>query len=136
MNDKQEEKKSIDELFIDKDDFISVLESAIGVLSKIFKIEKSSGMVLFENFEGLTDKERILSLLVGKYIAAEKGIIEDCSLGVTDIARELGRPKTALSGPLKNLTTSGLVEKTNKRYKISRNRVKEIVRELSKKIGG
>ena len=40
------------------------------------------------------------ALLIGKFFAKKLDIIDDASLGVSEIANELGRPKTALSGRL------------------------------------
>lgn len=95
--------------------------------SGIFRIEKPSGRIIFQDFGALNDKQRILVLLIGKYFATMIGIIEDSSLGISQIAKELGRPKTALSGPVGDLVKEGFVEKTPERkYKITYHRIKDI----------
>jgi len=66
--------------------------------------------------------------LIGKYFAVKAGLsnVSD-SLSVSEIARELGRPKTALSGPLKELLTKGFIEKlTDRKYRIAYQRIQEI----------
>jgi DNA-binding IclR family transcriptional regulator len=67
--------------------------------------------------------------LIGKYFAAKLDVLkeDDSILGISEIADELGRPKTALSGPMGELQKKGFVEKlSNRKYKIAIHRISEI----------
>lgn len=104
-------------------DFEKLIEEA----SKHFKIEKPSGRILFQDFGSLSDKQRITVILLGKYFATRLNMIADSSLSISEIAKELGRPMTALSGGVKELVKQGYVEYLpTRRYRIAYHRIKEI----------
>lgn len=136
MNDSP--KNLFEKLFIDEQNVLMQLETQINLASEIFNIERPSGRILFKNFGNLSDPQRISALLVGKYFAVKAGLpnVSD-SLSVTEISKELGRPKTALSGPLKDLLLKGFIEKmSDKKYRIAYQRIQEIFDTiLIKKIG-
>ena len=61
---------------------------------------------------------------------ARLSIIKENSLGVTEMAKELGRPKTALSGPLKELLKKGYAEKLpNRKNVVAYHRINDIIKE-------
>ena len=122
-------------LLVDETTVHKQLEKQVDQASEIFSIERPSGKIFFKNFGDLTDRQRILALLVGKYFGKKAGLNIADSLSVTEIARELGRPKTALSGPLKELISKGFTEKhPDRRYRVAYNRLNEIFdEELTKR---
>lgn len=114
-------------LLVDEKDVVKELVSLVEKAKEIFVIERSSGKIIFKNFGELTDVQRICALLSGRYFASKLGISQDHSLGVTEIAKELGRPKTTLSGPMRDLVKKGyLVKLTNRKYAIAYHRIKDI----------
>jgi DNA-binding transcriptional ArsR family regulator len=118
-------------LLVDETTILKQLEKQVDQASQIFAIEKPSGKILFNNFGDLTDPQRIVALLVGKYFGNKAGLNVADSLSVTEIARELGRPKTSLSGPLKDLMSKGFIEKhPDRRYRVAYNRMNEIFTEI------
>lgn len=122
-----DEQEILKKLLVEEKDVIRDLASLVEKAKEIFVIEKSSGRVIFKDFGKLSDPQRISALLIGRYFAVKLGLLEDSSLGVSEIAGELGRPKTALSGPLKDLATKGYVEKlTNRKYVVAYHRIKDI----------
>lgn len=122
-----DEQEILKKLLVEEKDVIRDLASLVEKAKEIFVIEKPSGRVIFKEFGKLSDPQRISALLIGRYFAVKLGLLEDSSLGVSEIADELGRPKTALSGPLKDLGTKGFVEKlTNRKYVIAYHRIKDI----------
>jgi sugar-specific transcriptional regulator TrmB len=133
-----EENEILKKLVIDEKDAIKELEKLVEDASKIFKIERPTGRIIFQNFGALNDKQRILALLIGKYFAARIGILnKEPSLRISEIANELGRPRTALSGPLKSLVDEGFIEKLpGRRYKIAYHRVNDIFNRYFKKVSG
>ncbi len=122
-----DEQEILKKLLVDEKDVVKELVSLVEKAKEIFVIEKSSGKIIFKNFGELIDAQRICALLSGRYFASKLGILEDHSLGVTEIAKELGRPKTALSGPIKDLTKKGFViQLTTRKYAIAYHRIKDI----------
>lgn len=122
-----DEKEVLKKLLVDEEDIIKDLADLVQKAKDIFVIEKSTGRVVFKNFGKLSDPQRICALLVGRYFATKLELLKESSLGVSEIAQVLGRPKTALSGPLKDLVTKGFVEKlSNRKYIVAYNRIKDI----------
>lgn len=126
-----EENEILKRLVVEEKDITKVMEKLVDEASKHFRIEKPSGRIIFEDFGLLNDKQRIAIVLVGKYFAHRLKIIENPSLSISEIAKELGRPMTALSGNIKELVKNGYVEYLpGKKYRIAYHRIKEIFNEL------
>lgn len=128
MEKMSDEKEILKKLLVDENQVIKDLAVLVDKAKNVFVIEKNSGKVIFNEFGELTDPQRISALLIGKYFAEKLEVLEDSSLGISEIANELGRPKTALSGPMKDLIKKGYVEKlSNRKYVIAYHRIKEIL---------
>lgn len=122
-----DEQEILKKLLVDEKDMVKELVSLVERVKDIFVIEKSSGKIIFKNFGELTDVQRICALLSGRYFASKLGILEDHALGITEIAKELGRPKTTLSGPIRDLTKKGyVIQLTTRKYTIAYHRLKDI----------
>jgi len=122
-----EENQILRKLLVEERDVIKDLSVLVDRVSEIFRIEKPSGRIVFMNFGELSDPQRLASLLLGRYFANKLALVESNSLGISEIAEQLGRPKTALSGPLKELVTKGFVEKLpDRKYRIAYNRIRDI----------
>jgi hypothetical protein len=114
-------------LFIDETDTLKELEKLVDSASKVFRIERPSGRVVFRDFKNLTDKQRIAAYLSAKYFATKSQIITNYDFGIGDIAKELGRPATSLSGPIRQLVDEGFVESLpDKKYSIVYHRLTEV----------
>jgi len=114
-------------LIVDEKDTIKEMEKLVGQASKYFRIEKPSGRIIFQNFGALTDQQRICIILVGKYFANNLGFIKDCTLSISDIAKELGRPMTTLSKYMRSLASRGFIERLpGRKYRIAYHRISEI----------
>jgi predicted Rossmann fold nucleotide-binding protein DprA/Smf involved in DNA uptake len=130
-----EENEILKKLVIEEKDIMKELEKMVEEASKYFRIEKPSGRIIFQNFGSLNDKQRIAVVLLGKYFASkpELNIIKDPSLNISDIAKELGKPVTSLSGDIKELVTKGYVEYLpGKKYRVAYHRIKEIFDDVLK----
>lgn len=128
-----DERKVLNKLVVDKGQMIKDLDALVEQVKDVFLIENPGGRIIFQDFASLSDERRVLALLTGKYFAARLGITTDSSLGISEIAQELGRPMTSLSGPVGNLTTDGYVEKLPvRKYTIAYNRLRQIVPEILK----
>jgi len=122
-----DEKEILKELLVDEKDVIKDLAKLVVKAKDVFVIEKSSGKIIFKNYGSLKDTARILILLIGKFFAGKLDLIEDNSMGVSEIAVELGRPNKNISGRLSELIKKGYVEKlSNRKYTIAYHRIPEI----------
>lgn len=121
------ENEILNKLVVEEKDVTKEMEKLVVEAGKYFKIERPSGRILFQNFGALSDKQRISIILMGKYFAHKLGIIDNASMSISEVAHDLGRPMTALSGPMKELTTKGFVESLpGRKYRIAYHRINEI----------
>ena len=121
------ENEILNKLVVEEKDVTKEMEKLVVEAGKYFKIERPSGRILFQNFGVLSDKQRISVILMGKYFANKLGIIESASMSISEVAHDLGRPMTALSGPIKELVTKGFVESLpGRKYRIAYHRINEI----------
>jgi DNA-binding MarR family transcriptional regulator len=121
------ENEILNKLVVEEKDVTKEMEKLVEEATKYFKIERHSGRILFQDFGSLSDKQRISIIILGKYFANKLGIINNASMSISEIANDLGRPMTALSGPIKELVTKGFVESLPARkYRIAYHRINEI----------
>jgi len=124
-------KEALEKLVVDKNEMKKNLDQLVDKALKIFRIKKEDGRIIFQNFAALKDSEKICTVLVGKYFASELNLISDNSLSISQIAKEIGKPITSLSKPIKELVKSGLIEwLPTRKYRISYHRIDEILDNL------
>lgn len=126
-----DESEILKKLIVEEKDITREMEKLIDECSKYFQIEKPSGRILFKDFGSLSDKQRIAIVLLGKYFANRSRIIENPSLSISEIANELGRPMTTLSGNMRELVTKGYVEYLpGRKYRVAYHRIKDIIDDI------
>jgi hypothetical protein len=126
-----EEREVLRKLVVDEREVIKSLADLVERAKSVFSIAAPSGKIIFQNFGELSDEKRILVLLLGKYFARRLGFTDTAELGISGIAEELGRPKTALSGDVGNLIKDGLIEKMPDRtYRIAYNRLRDVFNKI------
>ena len=126
-----DEREVLRKLVVDEREVIKGLADLVEKAKSVFSIAAPSGKIIFQNFGELSDEKRILVLLLGKYFARRLGFTETAELGISGIAEELGRPKTALSGDVGNLIKDGLIEKLPDRtYRIAYNRMRDVFNKI------
>ena len=114
-------------LIVEEKETTKELEKLVDQAIKIFRIEKPSGRIIFQEFGKLKDKQRICAILVAKYFATKMKIIDASTLSISEIAKELGRPMTTLSGPIRELVKQGYVEALpGRKYTVAYHRLAEI----------
>jgi len=122
-----EENEILKRLVVEEKDITKEMEKLVDEASKFFRIEKPSAKIIFQDFGSLNDKQRIAIILLGKYFAHKLKMLENPSLSISEIAKELGRPMTTLSGNMKELISKGYVEYLpGKKYRVAYHRIKEI----------
>lgn len=127
-----EENEILKKLVVEEKDSIKEMEKLVEEAARFFKIEKPSGRIMFQNFGALTDQQRISIIMLGKYFASKLKIIDNPMLSISDISKELGRPMTTLSRPMKELIDRGLIEKLpGRKYRVAYHRINEILANIS-----
>lgn len=134
-----EESEAFKRLLVSKEETAHKIRDMVSKAEKIFKIEKETGRILFKDYTSLTDFQKVGALLCGKYFAKQAGIkeIKD-ALGVTEIAKEIYRPATALSRHLTELQRRRWVERDpHRKYMVVHyyidNILDECIKALSKR---
>lgn len=112
-----DENEVLKKLLIDETDMLKDLEQLIEKAKNIFVIEKSTGNIVIKKTD-FSDPKRICVLLMGKYFAKKLGLISSGALSSAEIAKELGRPITSISGPIKDLKTKSYIQKIDNKYEI------------------
>lgn len=127
------EKDILKDILVEEEDAIQNLAEIVKKSKDVFVIEKQSGKIIFKNYSKLTNPQKICSLLIGKYFAKRLGIVNDHSVSVSEISKELNTPQTTLSSPLKSLRNAGFALYDKSRYRINPHRIDEVVESLFKK---
>ena len=137
-NDKSaEEKKVLSKLLVDESTVIANLAEQVDKVSKVFRIENPSGRIIFESFLDMSDRKRVAALLLEKYFACRLGLIQEDSLAVSEIAGELEKPMTSMSGLLAGLIQDGFVMRLPiRKYRIVYHRIPAIIDLLTEKKKG
>lgn len=121
----------MEKLVIDKDEIRKSFDKYVEKSLNIFRIQKENGKIIFKNFGALNDELRICTILIGKYFAKELNLIKDDSLNISELAKEIGKPMSSLSGDIDPLLKKGFIEKLpTRRYRIVYHRIDEILDSL------
>ena len=123
----------LSEIFLKEEDTLQELAQLISTAKEYFKIEHETGTIIFNSEHELTNEEKIFLLLLGKYFAKEKGIIDSSSLVLAEIGKELAIKSTTLSAPLGRLVATGTIRKEGSDYKLVYHKVKPVLNEISAK---
>lgn len=113
-------RKIISQIILKKQDVLSQLKEFVEGAKHFISIEETTGRVIFSPKFRLTNKEKIFLLLLGKYLAAQYGILNDHTLTLRDISEELKIKRTTLSAPLSRLIKDKIINKPEEnRYEIN-----------------
>ena len=126
-----DERELLKDLLISDTEIIRSLATTIQKVKDIFRIEESTGKIIFKKYSKLTNPQRICCILMSKYFAKKLKIIEDSTTTVSELSSELEIPATTLSSPLKSLRKSGWILYDESRYRINPHRIEEIVDSFS-----
>jgi len=122
-----DEKEILKGMLVDESDVIQNLANIVQKAKDIFVMEKSSGKIIFKNYSKLTNSQKIVCILIGKYFAKLLELIDDHTITGPEISKDLDIPQTTLSSPLKSLRKSGEILYEKSRYRINPRRIEEIV---------
>jgi hypothetical protein len=127
------EKEILQKLVISKDEVRKSYQELVERAMKVFRIESETGKIIFQDYASLTDQAKICAVLLGKYFASELGIIQDNSLSMSDLSKEVGKPITTVSARLTDLIKNSFVEALpTRKYRIVYPRISEILDSILK----
>ncbi len=128
-----DEKEILKELLVTKDEIRKSYQQLVDKAKKIFLLESETGKIIFQDYASLTDWVRISAVLIGKYFASELGIIQDNSLSISELGKEVGKPMTSISPTVTDLINKGFVERLpSRKYRIVYPRISEILDNMLK----
>lgn len=120
-------------IFLKEEDTLQELKAIVDQSRQFFKIEKETGKIIFSGEIKLTIPDKILLLLIGRYIAKVGGAINNEDMKLAELSNELAIPTTSLSKPLGILVEEGIIRKTDDGgYKIIYHKIKETLQRVSK----
>lgn len=130
----QKKKEILGKIFLKEEDTLRELGELVNLSSRLFKIEQESSGVIFDQNVSLSNRDRILLLLVGRYFSKEMGILEYDGLPIADISKQLGIPNTTLSAPLGDLVKKNILRKNeNGEYRVVYHQIKNELQRLNGK---
>lgn len=119
------------ELVKTKEDIHRSIINSVKILKEFIIIEEGSGKVLILNQKSIKNIDKIILLLIGKYLAFISGILTQPEVPLSTLELELGIPKTTLSGPLSSLVTQNTIKKPKENsYKINEVKIEEEVNRI------
>lgn len=125
--------KILDSIFLKEEDTLQELKEIVEQSKQFFKIEKDGGKIVFQDQNKLTIPDKIVLLLIGRYIAKVGGAINNETIKIAELSEELAIPKTTLSKPLGILIEKGVIRKTDEgEYNIVYHKIKENLKNISK----
>lgn len=101
----------LSKILIKKEDTLNELEELVNAASKFIKVESESGEVFFASDKSLTNRDKIVLLLIGKYFAKELGLISNGALNLNEMSSQLNIAGTTLSKPVGQLVSDRIIRK-------------------------
>jgi len=125
------------ELLLSEEDTLKKLKMVIDKTKSLVKIDQKTKKILVSSEFGLSNPEKILLFLIGKYFSKELGVSEKESMDIQELEKESGIKKTTLSKPLGGLLYSGYIGQDNeKKYFVHHYKIEETVNSLYNKFIG
>jgi len=133
-NIEQEKKDILSKIFLKEGDTLKELGELVTLSSGFFKIEQESASVIFNQDVSISNRDKIILLLIGRYFSKEMGVLQSDVLPIAEISKQLGIPNTTASAPLGDLVKKKIVRKTdNGDYGIIYHRIKNELQRLNDK---
>ena len=136
VEEKQESIKELirKELVRTREDISRGIQESVKDLKKLLIIEDRTGRIIILNKDKFKNMDKIILLMLGKFLAFLGGIIQSSEVDIQTISDELGIVKTTISAPLGELVKRNILLKKELRYKFNEAFVKEEAQKLLEKI--
>ncbi len=133
-NIEQEKKEILSKIFLKEGDTLKELGELVTLSSGFFKIEQESASIIFNQDVSISNRDKIILLLIGRYFSKEMGVLQSDVLPIAEISKQLGIPNTTTSAPLGDLVRKKIVRKTdNGDYGILYHQIKSELQRLNGK---
>ena len=133
-NIEQKKKEILNKIFLKEDDTLKELGELVTLSSGFFKIEQKSASIIFNQDVSISNRDKIILLLIGRYFSKEMGVLQSDGLPIADVSKQLGIPNTTLSAPLGDLVKKKIAHKSDSgEYRIVHHQIKNELQRLSSK---
>ena len=133
-NIEQGKREVLSKIFLKEGDTLKELGELVTLSSRFFKIEQESASVIFNQGISISNRDKIILLLIGRYFSKEMSVIQSDVLPIAEISNQLGIPNTTTSAPLGDLVKKKIVRKTdNGDYGIIYHKVKSELQRMNGK---
>ena len=122
------------ELVRTKEDINRGIWESIKYLKNLIIIEDNTGRVIILNKDKFKNMDKLILLMLGKFMAYLGGVIQTPEVDIQKISDELGIVKTTISAPLGDLVQKNVLLKKESKYKFNEAFVKEEAQKLLEKI--
>ena len=122
------------ELVRTKEDINRGIWESIKDLKNLIIIEDNTGRVIILNKDKFKNMDKLILLMLGKFMAYLGGVIQTPEVDIQTISDELGIVKTTISAPLGDLVQKNILLKKESKYKFNEAFVKEEAQKLLEKI--
>jgi hypothetical protein len=115
-----------------QEDINKGISSSISLLKDLIIIEEGTGKIIIREPSLFKNSQKIILLLIGKYLANLTGITSQPEVSLKIIEEELNISRTTLSGPLGELVRQNILKKPGENlYKINPAKIEEEVKKLT-----
>jgi len=122
------------ELVRTKEDINRGIWDSVKDLKNLIIIEDNTGRVIILNKDKFKNMDKLILLMLGKFMAYLGGVIQTPEVDIQTISDELGIVKTTISAPLGDLVQKNILLKKESKYKFNEAFVKEEAQKLLEKI--
>jgi hypothetical protein len=122
------------ELLLTEEDTLKKLKALIDKTKTLVRIDQKTNKIVVSSEYDLSNPEKVLLVLIGKYFAKELGISKVEDMDIQELEKESVIKKTTLSKPLGGLLYSGYIgQNKEKKYFVHHYKIEEIVSLLHSK---
>lgn len=130
----QKKKEILSKIFLKEEDTLNELGELVSLSSRFFKIEQETANVILNKDVSISNRDKIVLLLIGRYFSKEMGVLQADGLPIAEISKQLGIPNTTLSAPLGDLVKKKIAHKSETgEYNITPHQIKNELQRLSGK---
>lgn len=123
----------LNKIFLKEEDTLKQLDEIVELAKKHFKVEFDTGNVIFSSGKKYSNREKIILLLIARYLGKVGESIESDEIAIGKISDILSVKKTTLSKPLGDLILENIIKKNDKgEYQIVHHKIKEVLLEIEK----
>ena len=126
-------KEILDKIFLKEEETLEKLDKIVELARRHFKVEFDTSNIVFKSSNDYSIREKIILLLISRYLANNAGTINHDELDISEISKTLATRKTSLSKPLGIMLSEGKIKKNQiGKYSIVHHKILSLLEELEK----